>query len=77
MANTATKLEQRYRAHLARCAPELIEHQASDSFDRTVRAMMAVLVELRECRRDTASMLEAEAVALGDWEAIGEARRGR
>ena len=77
MANVATKLEQRYRAHLARCAPELIEQEAEQAEKRAWRGLVLVLVELRECRRDTASMLEAEAVALTDWEATAEARRGR
>ena len=66
-----------YRAHLVRVAPELVQHAAQQSYDRTLRLCMAVLRELRECRRDTASMIEAEAVALTDWEAIGEARRQR
>lgn len=69
------KLLSRYRAHIMACAPEIVEHAAEVRFDETLRACMLVLRELRECRRDTASMIEAEAVALTDWEAIAEGRR--
>ena len=72
-----TKWARAYRRHLVRVAPELVQHAAQLSYDRTLRLCMAVLRELRECRRDTASMIEAEAVALTDWEAIAESRGGR
>lgn len=72
-----TRHARAYAKHLVRVAPELVAHQAELSYDRTLRLCMAVLRELRECRRDTASMIEAEAVALTDWQSVAEARRGR
>lgn len=75
MTAAASRLEARYRRHLARCAPELVEHEASVSSDRVLRLCMATLRELRQARLDKADAVLAEAEPLEDWEAVGEARR--
>lgn len=77
MTTAAARLEARYRSHLRRCAPELVQHAAAQSYDRTVRGLLVALRELREMRLDAADAILAEGEALTDWECIAEARRGR
>lgn len=77
--NAATKSRhfEAYAKHLAAVAPELVEHEAQRNTDRTLRAYMMVLRELRERRLDALDAILADAEPVSDWEAIGEARRRR